>query len=326
MIKLLLFTSLAASAQTTLPVSFAETAALVRTFKARRATTEAAHLVVWRGRETAAFTSPAYAVGSFDHAVLSWNASGAALFELEADGDGKWRAMGRWSDAPQSVKGEGVDVDTLVLKSAAKSLRFRVTPQPGSVVTLVAATYWTHGEKRPLGRTRSAAWGRTLEVPQRSQGAVGTDPSKVCSPTSLSMVLAYYGINKPVEEVARGVFDRTEKIYGNWPFNTAYAHRVAGLETYVQRFMGLEDLEAEIAAGRPVIISHKFEAGDLDGAPISRTDGHVIVVVGFTKDGDVVVNDPAGRPGAVRRVYKRAQLDKTWLVRASGVAYVLRRP
>jgi hypothetical protein len=90
--------------------------------------------------------------------------------------------------------------------------------------------------------------------------------------------------------------------------------------------MGLEDLEAEIAAGRPVEISHRWEKGELDGAPISRTDGHMIVVVGFTKDGDVVVNDPAAKPGSVRRVYKRAQIDKTWLMRGSGIAYVLRRP
>jgi uncharacterized protein YvpB len=301
-------------------------AALISGVPCAAGTTETPHLVVWRGSETAAFTSPAYAVGSFDRAVLSWNATGAATFELEAGGDGKWRVMGKWSEAPRSVKGEEVDVDTLVLKAAAKSLRFRVTPEPGAVVTLVAATYWTRGEKRPLARTRSPAWGRVLDVPQRSQGAAGEDRSKVCSPTSLSMVLAYYGVDKPTDEVAKGVFDHAEGIYGNWPFNTAYAHRVAGLEAYVDRFMGLEDLEKEIAAGRPVIISHKFEKGDLDNAPISRTDGHVIVVVGFTMDGDVVVNDPAGKTGEVRRVYKRAQLDKTWLVRASGAAYVLRRP
>ena len=293
---------------------------------ARAQAQEAPHLVVWRGREARAFTSPSYAALPFDRAVLSWNATGAALFELEVDGNGKWNAMGKWGPEPRSVKGEGVEVDTLVLKTPAKSFRFRVTPEPGAEIALVAVTSWTKGEKNPLSPRPSPAWGRTLDVPRRSQSSSKEDPAKVCSPTSLSMILQYYGVNKPTEEVASAVFDRAGKIYGDWPFNTAYAHDAAGLEAYVRKFMGLEDLEAEIAAGRPVEISHRWEKGELDGAPISRTDGHMIVVVGFTKDGDVVVNDPAARPGSVRRVYKRAQIDKTWLVRGDGIAYVLRRP
>jgi uncharacterized protein YvpB len=293
---------------------------------ARAQAQEAPRLVVWRGRESSAFTSPSYDALPFDRAVLSWNATGAALFELEVDGSGKWNAMGKWGPKPESVKADGVEVDTLVLKAPAKSFRFRFTPQPGAALTLAAVTTWTKGEKNPLSRRPSPAWGKTLDVPQRSQGTSEEDPAKVCSPTSLAMILQYYGVNKPTEEVASAVFDHAGKIYGDWPFNTAYAHAAAGLEAYVQKFMGLEDLEAEIAAGRPVEISHRWEKGELDGAPISRTDGHMIVVVGFTKTGDVVVNDPAARPGAVRRVYKRAQIDKTWLVRGSGAAYVLRRP
>jgi uncharacterized protein YvpB len=293
---------------------------------ARAQTEEAPRLVVWRGHETKTFTSPSYEALPFDRAVLSWNATGAALFELEADGDGKWRVMGKWGAKPQSVKGDGVETDTLVLKAPAKSIRFRFTPEPGTAVTLAAVTTWTKGEKNPLSLKPSPAWGRTIDVPQRSQGTSEEDPAKVCSPTSLSMILQFYGVNKPTEEVASAVFDHTEKIYGDWPFNTAYAHQAAGLEAYVRKFMGLEDLEAEIAAGRPVEISHRWEKGELDGAPISRTDGHMIVVVGFAKNGDVVVNDPAAKPGSVRRVYKRAQIEKTWLVRGNGVAYVLRRP
>lgn len=281
-------------------------------------------LVVWRGRETAAFTSPSFDALPFDRAVLSWNATGPALFELEVDG--KWRVMGKWGPKPESVAGDGVNVDTLELTAPAKSFRFRFTPAPGTAVTLAAVTTWRKGEKNPLSTRPSPAWGRTLDVPRRSQSSSSEDPAKVCSPTSLSMILQFYGVNKATEEVASAVFDHASKLYGNWPFNTAYAHQAAGLEAYVQKFMGLEDLEAEIAAGRPVEISHRWEKGELDGAPISRTDGHMIVVVGFTKDGDVVVNDPAAKPGSVRRVYKRAQIDKTWLVRGSGVAYVLRRP
>jgi len=292
----------------------------------RAAEQTAPHLVVWRGNLTAAYTSPSYPASPFDRAVLSWNATGAALFELETDGDGVWRAMGKWGSQPQSVKGDGVEVDTLVLKSTAKSFRFRVTPESGTAVTLVAVTYWSKGEKNPLSEQSSAAWGRTLDVPELSQRTAAKDSAKICSPTSLAMILRYYGASKSLEDVAAGVYDHAGRIYGNWPFNTAYAHDASGLEAYVRKFMGLEDLEAEIVAGRPVEISLRWEEGDLDGAPIPRSDGHMIVVAGFTPDGDVVVNDPDAKPGEVRRVYKRAQIDKTWQERGDGVAYVLSRP
>jgi len=287
---------------------------------------ESSALTLWRGHETQPVVSPELPVAPFDRAVISWNTTGPATIELEVEG--RWRVMGRWGPEPRSVPAPGVETDTLVLARPAASLRFRVTPENGAAVTLVAVAHWMHGEKRPLTHGPSSAWGRVLDVPQRSQANGQPNAGDICSPTSLSMVLQYYGVDKPTEEVASGVFDHQANIYGNWPFNTAYAHAVSGLEAYVVRMSGLDELEGEIAAGRPVIISHRWQSGDLDNAPVSAVDGHLIVVVGFTKKGDVVVNDPAGRRGngGVRRVYKRAQLYKTWLTRASGVAYVLRRP
>jgi hypothetical protein len=47
----------------------------------------------------------------------------------------------------------------------------------------------------------------------------------------------------------------------------------------------------------------------------SASNGHLIVAVGFTKEGDLVANDPwarleRGQP--VRRVYKRANAAAAW--------------
>jgi len=137
--------------------------------------------------------------------------------------------------------------------------------------------------------------------------------------------------DRVVDHLARMTYDYAYQGTGNWPFNTAYAATRTGIEqAFVTRFRSLVGVERFIAAGIPVITAVTFGSGQLDGAPISSTNGHVLVVVGFTESGDVVVNDPAasGRAGA-RRTYDRGQFEDAWLKRGSsggsgGVAYVVR--
>ena len=111
---------------------------------------------------------------------------------------------------------------------------------------------------------------------------------------------------------------------GNWPFNTAYAAPLAG-KAFVTRLRSLREAERFILAGIPVVASISFGRGELDGAPISATSGHLLVIVGFTKTGDVVVNDPAASTKAgVRRTYDRGQLERAWLGGSGGTTYVIR--
>lgn len=286
------------------------------------------HTVLWRGLARGTFCSPEYAVAPFDRAVLSWNSDGPAAFALEVNG--AHYCMGHWGDQPRSERTDFVDVDTLALPSPARSFRFQVDAAPGTAVTLAAVAHWREKRRRPIQDPKRKirnpqAWGEVLRVPERSQFLEEKDAAGICSPTAVAMVLEFHGIKKSTREVADGVYDHAARIYGNWPFNTAYAHRVSGLETFVCRGVGLECLEAEIALGRPVVISHQWRAGELEGAPLPESAGHLTVVVGFTPQGDVVVNDPAGWPGSVRRVYKRREIQRTWLERGRGIMYVMRR-
>ena len=41
-------------------------------------------------------------------------------------------------------------------------------------------------------------------------------------------------------------------------------------------------------------------------------DGHLIVVTGFTPEGDVMANDPGVRLERVRRVFSRAAFEAAW--------------
>ena len=107
---------------------------------------------------------------------------------------------------------------------------------------------------------------------------------------------------------------------GNWPFNTAYAGSFSGLRACVTRFSDVSELEDWIARGIPVIVSVAYTV--LKGAPPrAGPDGHIIVCVGFTQDGDVIVNDPGTRQ-QIRRVFPRQNLVKAW-AQSHNVVYLI---
>ncbi|MDX6278737.1 MAG: hypothetical protein QOJ72_2865 [Nocardioidaceae bacterium] len=157
-----------------------------------------------------------------------------------------------------------------------------------------------------------------------------------CSPTSTAMVMRYFGKGPSkasyswaknadgfVDHAARYTFDTRYDGTGNWPFNTAYAAHYS-LDSFVTRLASLRDAEAFIKAGIPLVASIAFAKGGLDGAPISSTPGHLLVIVGFTKSGRVIANDPAAASNSsVRRIYSRAQFEKAWLGGSGGVVYVI---
>jgi hypothetical protein len=196
---------------------------------------------------------------------------------------------------------------------------------------------------RPPSKPGPAA-GTVLAVPTYSQMVHsghypkwGGGGEAWCSPTSTAMVLAYYGISPSprgitaghadavVDHTARMVYDHGYRGTGNWAFNTAYAATLVAGDSYVTRLRDLREAEDHIAAGVPLIVSIAFGRNQLSGAPISASNGHLLVVVGFEADGDVVVNDPAGATNAeVRRVYDRAQFERLWIAASGGTAYVIR--
>ncbi|MFE9651903.1 C39 family peptidase [Micromonospora sp. NPDC006431] len=179
------------------------------------------------------------------------------------------------------------------------------------------------------------AWGTELPVPARSQmihrgnyPEWGGGGQVWCSPTSTTMVLEYYGKRPSAEDMswitpgytdpqvayaARMTWDFEYEGAGNWPFNTAYAASFPGIDAKVTRLHSLDEVERFIKAGIPVITSQSFLGNELDGSNYG-TSGHLFVIVGFTADGDVIVNDPASSSNdAVRNVYKRAQFEQIWL-------------
>lgn len=214
-------------------------------------------------------------------------------------------------------------------------------------VTLVASAVSAMGiEPDDPTSAPGPARGREIQVSPLSQRRhVDTFPQwdnggqSWCSPTSTTMVLTYWGRAPQADETSwvghgtdpavvhavRRVFDRDYRGAGNWAFNTAYAS-TRGLRAYVTRLRDLTEAESFIAAGIPLVVSVSFTADQLDGAGYG-TRGHLLTIIGFTKDGDVISNDPNSHEVAsndeVRTVYRRDQFERVWLGRDGGLAYVM---
>jgi len=313
--------------------------------------------------DTREFTSAVHDVpGGFSSAIASWNVTtppgGWIAVQLRARIEQRWTAwyeMGHWSPslgdghrhsiAKQSDADGSVDTDTLNLSHPAQALQLRAQLHAASDGVL--PTLRLLGVSTDDGRAASdnvaaaadvAAWGVDIDVPELTQlvgkngGAYGGGGGSWCSPTSVAMVMRYWSqrLNKPqwvfdVPTAAKGTYDPVYDGCGNWPFNVAFASE-HGLKGWIERFTSLADIERYVARRIPVIASIRTKPGELDGTPYKSTDGHLLVVRGFTAGGDVIVNDPAAQAGTIRRVYKRAQFAHVWQHGSHGAVYLIAPP
>ncbi len=253
--------------------------------------------------------------------VLSWNTlspAGAIAFRLlRAHAPATpWLQYARWSEqGRQSFSPEhgGVRVDVDVVKSRQPFDGIEVR---SSGVRFNALAFAAPVPARPSMPFIGEA--RILDVPALSQYVVEGERGW-CSPTSLAMLHAYYGLEHDVPATARAVFDRAYNGTGNWAFNVAFSGSL-GLRAAVVYLRNLQHAQRLIESGIPLAISYSWAPGELPRAPLEHSDGHLAVLCGFTRNGDCAINDPAA-PN-VRVVYSRAALERVWQ-RNNGVAYAV---
>lgn len=278
-------------------------------------------------------------VAPFDELVVSWNGltPGDSCLKIEAQirVNGEWSNFypialwnqyftgGSFSKEDELAK-TAIDVIQVKKPNFADAYRMRVWLRRTSfaemprVTGLFATTRNTDQWKLHMSQGIAPV---ELDVPTRSQMIQHKAYANlICSPTCCGMVLGYYGIHQPTDQMIWQVYDRSAGIFGNWPFNTA-ALSTYGFEAKV---LFIEDLYValqEVAAGRPIITGIRYEEGQLENAAIKRTDGHIITIVGY-EDGYVIVNDSAAPTNAeVRRKYRVDQ----FLQVCGGVFYVVTR-
>ena len=256
------------------------------------------------------------------------------------DGDIRRTSVDDQSDGKSSIWTDTFSVDDAASGLRLLSYRLRLTlyRTPGTRLT---PTVWRVGAMasdipdRFTVPASTPGLVRELAVPRYSQNVhVGQYPEydnggeAWCSPTSSQMIIEYWGrkpsaadlawvepgIQDPqVCHAARYTYDNQYEGCGNWPFNAAYAATYRDMSAAVTRLGSLNDVETLVRAGIPVITSQSFLKEELTGAGYG-TSGHLMTVIGFTADGDVIANDPASpNDDAVRHVYKRHEWETIWL-------------
>ncbi len=220
------------------------------------------------------------------------------------------------SEATEAVEA-AIDLLRIRTPLQAATLHLRVHGVPPEAPALLSVSV-RHQGAVPVPTRRDTA----LTVPRQSQMVLRPAlASRVCSPTSVAMVLAYYGHNANLYDVIAAAHHQPSGLYGVWPANIHAAAR-QGLLGYLLHFPSWAAAHALLAAGFPIVASVRYEAGELSRAAIERTAGHLLVVRGCAGD-TVLVNDPAAATDAeVARAYDLGEFCKIWLER-SAVGYVL---
>lgn len=279
-------------------------------------------------RDGEALTSPTITPQiPWNELVVSWNLRGTGQIKVEVvltDLSSKVYALGLWSMAArhsvtkQSDDFAKVDTDTLVLKKPSRQVQARITltdAKPSDLTYLAFSFKDTTSKPESLEPNRKA-WDKVIEVGTRSQLDYPEGAKIWCSPTCSSMILDHWGktLNRPelsltVPDVAKAVHDPNWPGTGNWPFNTAFAGNFPGMRAYISRLTDVSELEDWIQFGIPIATSVSYNR--LKGLGTAGS-GHLIVCVGFTKTGDIIVNDPGTHLSNVRRTFPRDLFRQAW--------------
>jgi hypothetical protein len=189
-------------------------------------------------------------------------------------------------------------------------------PPPRYLIAVSARPFTIAEPSPPAGEA-----GLVGAPPPRSQMAAPAELApRICSPTCVSMVLELWRRPHDWLGLCDECRDPATGMYGVWPMALRAAAR-RGIAGAVETFTDWQAPLRVLAAGVPLITSIRFDAGELPGAPLTDTGGHLVVVHGAGPDG-IAVCDPAAPAGEVLRTYPAAPFSRAWL-RHRGAAYIL---
>lgn len=133
----------------------------------------------------------------------------------------------------------------------------------------------------------------------------------ICSPTTVSMILLSYNIEVDPLQFALDTYDPYWNIFGVWPRVVQNASEY-GVKGTVTRYRTWSEARDVLAKGGRIGMSI--------GAPLYG--GHLVMLAGFTENGDPIVHDPARTYDGYSHVFNKSDLSRSWFAKG-GVAYTI---
>lgn len=131
----------------------------------------------------------------------------------------------------------------------------------------------------------------------------------ICSPTTVSMILLSYKIPVDPLQFAWDTYDPYWKMFGVWPRVVQNASEY-GLVGTVTRYRSWSQAREVLAKGGRIGMSI--------GKPLY--EGHLVMLAGFTSNGDPIVHDPARTYDGYAHIFNKTDLSHSWFDKG-GVAY-----
>lgn len=315
-------------------------------------------------KELGTYTSEEIETEDFTNLILTWNSKTpentyievlARAYIVERDDVvGRWSeylSWGLWGTTINSSSKNSeceiakIDTDVFVVRdkenNVGKKIQIKVNLYSSDLkstpkLNQLTATFIDNNKAKEvlIDNTEKIYYNKVLETPCFSQyEREESIAARICSPTSLTMVLNRMGEKLIVEDVAWNCYDYKYDGFGNWAFNVAFAGSL-GYEAYIE-YGSLEALEREISKGYPVVVSVKYtndinnkEYPYIENSPLT-TSGHLIVVCGIEVNNSnevyIVVNDPAGKNNeSVRRKYKLNEFLISWS-KSNNAMYIVNK-
>ena len=303
------------------------------------------YLVLKDGFNEGTYISPKIQASDFDVLVGSWSAitsqeTGAVELSVRVLVDGVWSdyfTYGQWRLGDQNkgvskTSSNGLakmDEDTVFILNGKTATAYQykvefrrlsdelVSPQ----LILVANCIQVIGYEQVKLDYSQISQNVVYDVPQLNQNIVPIIGNSICSPTSTTMLLKYYGhsfvkegYTYEHEYVANIAKDYGHNMFGNWVYNVAVMGAY-GEYAYVKRFINNDELMWHLENIGPVALSVK---GNMQG--YYTTNGHLIVCKGYKiVDGNVIFicNDPNLKNVEVEYTYET--IENVW----REIAYVI---
>ncbi len=267
----------------------------------------------------------------FNQGLPSWNGSVAhnsTGFKVEmrfpySTGWSPWLTVGYWKNyiwsnyGNTSFAGGMIDYDYVKLNYFTDKWQFRVSlvrfnvNQPSPKIHKLS--FFVSDSRTTANISQIVADNPPqIFIPTNFIYQYGVDPTiggSICSPTTVAMILASYGIQVDPYQFALVTKDPYFNIFGIWPRAVQHAAEY-GLDGAVTRYRTWSEAYEVLANGGRIGMSL--------GSPL-YPNGHLVMLAGFTSTGNPIVHDPAKSNGYSYQ-HNKTSLSQSWFSKG-GIAY-----